>query len=445
MNSHRATRKPPTIFRLGHASQRRIAMKLKKFAHSIVASTIFMSVLLPTTALAQGGAQVPHLFYTDNASRLNHIWFQNSAWHREDLTTRLGVSGGMFATGYTCCTGVNRIFFANGNGNGNIMSAAWTAGTGWALFDVTNGCNCGLAGLAAGPVTSNQFNGNDNVYFTGTNGHLYRITGIVSNGKENWSGQDLTQASGFLAMGDSVSTVSQISRISPGGTIGNNIYFISLNQAIWELHSTNNTTWSVSQIPVGSSVPGPQLCSGEEFGSKDVFYNPVSSTTGGVFLSKQPDNSGWQAPINLTTSTNGAGDTGTFMSCAIDTPNGTTGVKFVTYIGTNNFFEDLNRQVTGSSFKFLAGTNCTQFCAQETATVNSGSQFGTSQSVSIAITAANGIQQNYLFFANNNLHPAVFAWQGNALPASWNFSDLGALLGGNTTDGYGMTGFYETN
>jgi hypothetical protein len=174
----------------------------------------------------------------------------------------------------------------------------------------------------------------EDVFYVGTNGHIYQISGIPGNccrypGDDgyNWFWVDLTAAAGGPTNFGSVLAASS-------DTGGEHVYYLGSDAHLHQLY-WNNTTWVNQDLTLlsGGSTPGPAqgLTGFSDAAGEHVLY--LNTTTGHIYQLFNSLNSNNWSNWDLTALSNGALDWG--LSLAALGNSSSEPVPYVYYLGPN--------------------------------------------------------------------------------------------------------------
>lgn len=188
------------------------------------------------------------IFYVGQDGHVRHLFRNpNSSWAQEDLSAMTGIVPAS-PRGLTSFEDVARdsqqVFFVGTNQH--VYEIFGTPGNPWAALDVT--VNTG-APLTASTLNSyvNLRNDSQNLVYVGTNQHVYHLFALVGT---SWSTEDLNAATGAApALPDTLTSfVDHIYHAEQ-------IFFIGTNRHVYHFFATPGGPWGVEDMTVQTGAP----------------------------------------------------------------------------------------------------------------------------------------------------------------------------------------------
>src|SRR5215472_956094 len=193
--------------------------------------------LIPQCARGQGGSGSVHVFYFDSSNgHLAQLYISNNSWNYQDVSTKANVYPSGLLSGYNDATG-EHVFFVDSSGS--VGTAYWNSGNmSWAGRDPLTSSQTTMVDTTSNLATFFESRtGFDNVYYVGTDHHIYHLAGASGT----WTVNDVTAQTGNItvmpgsqiaAFADTGSACCQ--RVFFEGQENNHIYFLLFNGSSWQ-------------------------------------------------------------------------------------------------------------------------------------------------------------------------------------------------------------------
>ncbi len=213
-----------------------------------------------TTLADYGSSTIIHVFYLGADQHVHQLYWTGS-WHSADPTSLarapVAVSGSAL-TSFLDGSGVLHIFYLNSQNvqELNVQELYWNGA--WHTDNATSQAGVPLAALAAvgsaltGFVNSSGIGDTGmHVMYLGTNGHVYALHATSSPA---WGYFDATASSGGVA----AVSGSSLASFQDTATGGVRLYFMDINNHVYELYWPSEVAASETDLTVASGANGTE-------------------------------------------------------------------------------------------------------------------------------------------------------------------------------------------
>jgi hypothetical protein len=283
-------------------------------------------------------ATTDEVFYLGSDQHINELsWSSATGWHSSDVTSAAGApiaAGGSPVVGHIdSIAGTDEVFYIGSNQH--VYQLFWSPSAGRNFGDLT--LTTGAPAAVAGSGLSSQVDtiaNTDEVFYIGSNQHVYELFYSASSG---WNFGDLTAVTGTALAVSGSPIIAHTDSIA--GT--DEAFYIGSNQHVYELFYSPSAGWNFGDLTLTTGAPAAVAGSGLSShvdmiaNTDEVFYIGSNQHVYELFYSAS---SGWNfGDLTLTTGAPAA-VAGSGLSSHVDTIANTDEVF---YIGANQHMYEL--------------------------------------------------------------------------------------------------------